>query len=136
MRAPIAAVIAGLTLLPTPALAAFDCVLQTYCAMATCESAGDVAVLIKQEGEVWIMDDGQGSPPLLGMAIAGGAEENEVTIVFAPEDQDPSQPISALLDIYPTGQLAFTIHSHATGGVMDMTGVPVSYTGLCAGEGG
>jgi len=128
------AAIAVLALLPTPVLAAFDCTLQTMCVMSTCEPAGDIPVLVKQKGDVWTLTLAD-TPPLTGTAIAGGAKDNSVTIAFPPQDVEFSS-MSGLLDIYATGQIVFTVHSNSTGGVMDMTGLPASYTGLCAGEGG
>ena len=134
MRAPIAAVSVAIALLPTAALAAFDCTLQTMCVMATCEPVGDIPVLVKPEGDLWTLTFPD-TPPLTGPAIAGGAEGNSVTIAFPPQAFGLDS-LSGLLDIFPSGQLVFTAHSTSTGGVMEMTGLPVSYTGLCAGEGG
>jgi hypothetical protein len=130
------ALLLALALLPTPALAGFDCVLQTVCIMATCEPAGDIPVLVKQDGDNWTITFPEAAP-LTGIPLAGSAEANSITIALPPQDAFEFDRLSGLIDIFPSGTIVMTAHSHNTGSVMDgMTGLTASYTGLCAGEGG
>jgi hypothetical protein len=119
---------------PTPILASFDCVLQTACTMASCDPAGEIPALVEVAGDAWTLTIPD-TPPLTGTALAGGAEANSVTIAFPPQALG-FDTVSGLLDIYPSGQMTLTVHMGAPAGVMDMTGLATSYTGLCAGEGG
>jgi hypothetical protein len=129
------ALLLAVALAPTPALAAYDCTLQMYCTMLTCEPLDSPQVLVKAEGDVWTLTFPD-TPPFTGTAIAGGEDSNRITIAFPPQPGPSFDEITGLLDIFPTGQLVLTTHTTSGGGVMDMTGLPTTYNGLCAGEGG
>jgi hypothetical protein len=112
-----------LALLPTPALAAFDCTLTQQCGGGTCEPFTGGPLLVKESGDVWAITigDQRFDGYSASTVVAGG----EVSIVIPPQDG-----MSGLISIYPSGEIIFTAHSDG-GSAVAITG-----TGTCAGEGG
>jgi hypothetical protein len=111
------------TLTASPALAAFDCMLTQQCSGGACESYED-ALLVKESGDLWTV------------SVAGETYEGYETTTM---DQGgalsvvlpPQGALSGLVNIYPTGELLFTVHVPA-----DPMAVEITSYGNCAGDGG
>jgi hypothetical protein len=119
--------LAALALLPTPALAAYDCVLVEECTASGCEAFAGGQVLIRQQGEGWVitMEDTQ----LVGTSAlapdTGAFAEGVVSILIPPQED-----MTGLISIYPTGEMFLTAH------VTALQAGAVTFSGTCAGEGG
>ncbi|OYW53613.1 MAG: hypothetical protein B7Z10_03665 [Rhodobacterales bacterium 32-66-7] len=119
--------IAAIALLPTPALAAFDCVLVEECSNSGCEAVDGGPLLIKDEGDNWTitMNDGQ----LVGYSAwaleSDTFADGEVAILMPTQDG-----FTGLINVYSTGELVFTLHSNI------FKAGAITYFGNCASEGG
>jgi hypothetical protein len=114
----------ALALLPTPALAGFDCTLVQQCGGGTCEAFTGGPMVLTETGDVWqIALDGQ---QWQGYATATLEAGGEVSIVIPPQGG-----ISGLISITPTGEAAFTVHATS-----DNTLVVITGSDSCGGVGG
>jgi hypothetical protein len=113
-----------LGLVPAPILAAsFDCTIAQQCGGGTCEPFTGGSFLVQEVGDIWrVTSDGQSWE---GYASTTIDAVGELSIVIPPQNG-----LSALISIYPSGEILFTAHAYGDGAVA-ITGM-----GNCAGEGG
>ena len=115
--------LALITLLPTPALANFDCSIERQCGGGACEAFAGGPMTVRELGDSWQVE--------IAGTIYEGYETTtmetggEVSIVLPPQ-----QGISGLVSIYPSGEVSFTVHAYSEGAVA------ITGSGNCSGEGG
>jgi hypothetical protein len=118
-----AVVLALLALIPTQALASFECTIDRQCGGGTCEPFDGGPFLIEEAGDYWRVSwQGQAWEGYSTTTIADG---EEVSIVVPPQNG-----VSGLISIYPSGEISFTAHAYGD--------APVAITGSgnCMTEGG
>jgi hypothetical protein len=112
--------LAALALLPTPALADFDCTLVEECSKTGCLPFPGGPLLLRDQGERWTitLDD----TALTGVALSGadGPALDMVTLAVPYQDD-----MSGWISIYPTGELTFTVHART------LTVGSVTFNGTC-----
>lgn len=114
-------VLAMLALLPTQALAGFECTVARQCGGGTCEPYSGGPFVIEQTGDTWsVTADAQSWQAF----DAGYVEDTGELVLVMP----PQGGMSGMISIFPEGQFLFT--AHAAG--------PISITGegSCVATGG
>ena len=113
----------ALLLLPTAALADFDCAIAQQCGGGACEPFGGGPMVVREVGDTWQVEiDGT---VYEGYSTTTMDTGGEVSIVIPTQ-----QGMSGLVSIYPTGEVSFTAHAYS-GQAIAITG-----SGNCAGVGG
>jgi hypothetical protein len=117
------AVLALLALIPTQALAGFECTIDRQCGGGTCEPFDGGPFLIQEAGDVWrISWQGQEWEGYSTTTLEAGGE---ASIVIPPQNG-----VSGLISIYPSGEISFTAHAYGDGAVA------ITGSGNCMTEGG
>lgn len=115
---------AALALLPTTALADFECNIVQQCGMDQCEAFQGEPVVVREAGDLWQLNfGGQVYEGYVTSTIEG---LSQIDIVIPPQ-----QGTSALISIFDNGMAAMTFHAMSDGGLIAITGY-----GDCAGDGG
>jgi len=115
------AALALVALLPTQALAGFECTVSRQCGGGTCEPYPGSPFVIEQTGDTWTV---QADAQVYQAFDAGTLDESGELVLVMP----PQGGMSGMISIFPEGQFLFT--AHAAG--------PVSITGegACVATGG
>ena len=108
-----------LALLPAPAFAAFECVIDRQCGGGTCEPFVGGPMTAREAGDLWEVSlDGT---TWIGNSTTMVEDIGEVSIVIPPVDG-----LSGLVSVYASGAVVFTVHAGGADGVVAITG-----TGVC-----
>ncbi|MDX5351344.1 MAG: hypothetical protein LPJ95_11695 [Paracoccaceae bacterium] len=111
-----------LAILPTPALANFECTAERQCGGGVCEPYPGGPFLVEETGEtVRVLADGQ---TWEGYVTNDGSSD-ELSIVLPPQNG-----MSGLITIFPDGAFLFTAHAQG-----DMA-VAITGEGTCVATGG
>jgi hypothetical protein len=116
-------ILLAFALLPTPALAGFDCTILRQCGGGTCEPFTGGNMLVEETGDVWsITMDGQRWE---GYSASTLTEGGEVAVVVPPQNG-----MSGLISVYPSGEILFSVHANGSGAIA------ITGSGNCSGVGG
>ncbi|MBN8632620.1 MAG: hypothetical protein J0L76_17415 [Rhodobacterales bacterium] len=116
-------VLTFLALIPTSALAGYECTATQQCGGGTCEPYAGGPFLIEEAGDVWrVSTDGQAWEGYQTTTVEAGGE---VSIVLPPQNG-----MSGLVSIFPSGEFLFTAHAYGQGAVA------ITGSGNCMAEGG
>lgn len=114
-----------LLLVPTTALADFDCQFQQTCTPEGCTPYEGGPMAVRQAGETYLVIVGDDTR--VGYETTTDGPEGLFSLVIPPGDD----AFSALLTILPSGSAGMSVHGGADIDVQIFT-----LTGLCAGDGG
>lgn len=116
-----AAALALLALLPTQALAGFECTVDRQCGGGTCEPFAGGPFLIDQAGDIWEVKSGDQTWQAFD---AGDIDDTGELVLIMP----PQAGMSGMISIFPEGQFLFTAHAAGP--------VAISGEGACTATGG
>jgi hypothetical protein len=111
----------ALALLPTPALANFECTILQQCGGGVCEPFTGGPMTITQAGDLWQVS-------MAGQTWEGPGTTREDAGEFAIY-LPPQNGMSGLISIYPSGEVSFTAHAYG-----DMA-VAITGSGTCVAPG-
>jgi hypothetical protein len=113
--------LALLALLPTSAMAGFDCTVDRQCGGGTCEPFAGGPFAIEQSGDIWEVKLGD---QLWQAFDAGHIDDTGELVLVMP----PQAGMSGMISIFPDGKFLFTAHAAGP--------VAISGEGACTATGG
>jgi hypothetical protein len=113
--------LALLALLPTSAMAGFDCAVDRQCGGGTCEPFAGGPFAIEQSGDIWEVKLGD---QLWQAFDAGHIDDTGELVLVMP----PQAGMSGMISIFPDGKFLFTAHAAGP--------VAISGEGACTATGG
>lgn len=115
------AALAFAALLPTSALAGFDCTVERQCGGGTCEPFTGGPFAIEQIGDTWSVKLGE----QVWQAFDSGHIDDTGELVLV---MPPQAGMSGMISIFPDGKFLFTAHAAGP--------VAISGEGACTATGG